>query len=1176
MPESLRDIIRKKIIKNVLNRVGNRSSGWKILVVDRRSHPLLNSVLNALDLGDHHILSVEYVDRDRAAHKNYQAIYFIYPTTESVKSILIDLNEKKLYSKAHVFTIGPIPDHVMDLFRRFHTTGDNKVSTLIELDIDFFALESSVYHFQDDEYVNLMNLIDPQDPEQLNVEIEQAALQLAGFVSTLGETEPTVRYFDPTNSRSTLSARIAHQLQCKLDHRRMNESPLSPSPAAAPNREKVPPAEVIILDRGIDLVTPLMHDLTFQALVNDVLGEEEPNKVTYGSDEVKTVTLEDKDSVWASIRHKFIEDAVAEYQKLLSKFAEENPVAAAELKGAVGGQNLEQTLEKMKEILYSSTDAQEKKAQFALHVSLLMEVKQIIADRELNKLAVFEQNLICGVDSDDMPVDTNAELPQILANPKFSLMDRLRILALYSVVRGQPLSPDDVRRMLEDQDLADEDLVVFRGLNAFSVGGRSLRWDREGRYSYLTRKRERKSKSKPEESEQSSWEAHRYIPVLRYILEDLAAGKLDPNMFPLVTEPATDRTDHIAEDAKIRRGTGVVAQFKGDFIPKWGSRRRKAASGAVGSADYRRNGRYIVFFVGGLTYSEVRVTYEAQELLRKEIYIGSQALLNPLTFVDILQQCANTESQRIPLPPLPKYTPPSPDPTVVLGAPPRNQSRPSENKPSQSPAIQIPARGESQSPAVQIPARGESRIYLEQGAAKTPNDNSAPYKQRNTSTPSMNSTESCSPPPLRTSQQSSAGSLGLTNVEGGRPGGVRPARSSQNLNGEAVGITPPKPPLRRPGSEVISGDIFSASGDGMSSFSRSESSNSVDKPPAVPTKASRASFAQFGTPPSPAMAKLASQGPESAVYTPTTPDVDKSYGLSPRVQSAAPQSPRVNYESIPTPTTNTSTPTASSPALMTAEELQRAKGLANDYMRKSRVDVGVVGGAVVPTPVPASGGATSYQTTYIAPQFNTPYGSSPPAPSPRPQQAIPATFVPPHPSRPNPGAQLPVPQMPPPRASSPAPLQAPWHASPSNQAFAYPSPSPAPTPTPIRAPWHNQPVYGSSPTGYGASPTGYGGQPALTPPVGPQRVPSPQPGGYSVPYYNQAPPAIRPYPGVQYNQPVVQSYNQSPQGGAVPGGIPYALKPVAPPGSMPHQQAQQSPYGAPPGQGGYSANYGGR
>ncbi|KAI8806211.1 Sec1-like protein [Cladochytrium replicatum] len=1156
MPESLRDIIRKKIIRNVLNRVGDRSSGWKILVVDRRSHPLLNSVLNALDLGDHHILSVEYVDRDRAPHKNYQAIYFIYPTTESVKSILIDLNEKKLYSKAHVFTIGAIPDHVMDLFKRFPTTGDNKVSTLIELDIDFFALESAVYHFQDDEYVNMMTLIDPQDPEQLNVEIEQAALQLAGLVSTLGETEPTVRYFDPTNSRSTLSARIAHQLQCKLDHRRVNESPLSPSPAAPPNGPKLPPAEVIILDRGIDLVAPLMHDLTFQALVNDTLGEEEPNKVTYGSDEVKTVTLEDKDSVWASIRHKFIEDAVAEYQKLLSKFAEENPVAAAELNGAIGGQNLEQTLEKMKEILYSSTDAQEKKAQFALHVSLLTEVKQIVADRELNKLAVFEQNLICGVDSDDMPVDPNAELPQILANPKFSLMDRLRILALYSVVRGQPLSPDDVKRMLEDQDLADEDLVVFRGLNALSVAGRSLRWDREGRYSYLTRKRERKSKGKPDEAEQQSWEAHRYIPVLRYILEDLSAGKLDSNIFPLVTEPASNDLDHFAEDAKnIPRGTGVVAQFKGDFTPKWGSRRRKAASGAVSSVDYRRNGRYIVFFVGGLTYSEVRVAYEAQELLRKEVYIGSQALLNPLTFVDILQQCANAESQRISLPPLPKYTPPSPDPTLVLGAPPRNQSRPNEYKPSLT-------------PAVQIPSRGESKNYLEQGAAKTPNDHP-------TSMTSMSSTESYSPPPLRTAQQLSAGSLGVTNLEGDRAGGIRPARSSQGL--EAAGIKPPKPPVRRPASEVLSGDIFSASGDGSSPvarFGRSESSNSVgsvEKPPAVSTKPSMASYA--GTPPSPGIAKIASQWPESAVYTPTlaTPDVEKTYGLSPRVQSAAAPSPRARYESIPTPTANPSTPTTGGPTLMTADELQRAKELANDYKRKSRVDGG---GGVVPTPVPASGGTSTYHTTYIAPQFNTTYGSSSPAPSPLPHQAIPANFVPPHASRPNPGAQLPVPQMPPPRASSPTPLQAPWHAAPPNQAsWQNPSPSPAPIPAPIRAPWHNQPVYGSSPTGYGGSPTGYGGQPALTPPVGPQRVPSPQPGGYTVPYYNQAPPAIRPYPGVQYNQSA-QLYNQTPQGQAVQGGIPYALKPVPPPGPMPHQQQQQLPYGAPPGQGGYSANYG--
>ena len=324
-------------------------------------------------------------------------------------------------------------------------------------------------------------------------------------MATLGEY-PFIRFHDPTNQRTSLSAKLAKLLQNELDELCKVDSDFPP-------KSPFPPGTLIILDRGYDPIAPLLHEFTYQAMANDLLNFEGGSKYVYGYAEEdgstvnKSVILDDNDSLWVQYRHTFIAEVTTGLVDQLNRFMSENKAAVA----STGMKEGKPDLQQLKETLHALPEFQQAKAKFSTHINLAQECMKIFNKKRLMDVGNVEQCLATGETPDGTePKNIVVDMMPLLTDPNLPSSDKVRLLMLY-IISKQGIQDEDRRKFLDRAGLSLDESQSITNLSMLGV-----------RLSKAEGVKKEKKPSKPRKKNKDGdvpYDLSRYIPQVKHLME---------------------------------------------------------------------------------------------------------------------------------------------------------------------------------------------------------------------------------------------------------------------------------------------------------------------------------------------------------------------------------------------------------------------------------------------------------------------------------------------------------------------------------------------------------------------------------------------------------------------------------------------------------------------------------
>uniref|UniRef100_A0A0E0P6F1 SNARE-interacting protein KEULE n=1 Tax=Oryza rufipogon TaxID=4529 RepID=A0A0E0P6F1_ORYRU len=632
---SFRQITRDRLLFEMLRSTKKSSkSAWKVLIMDKLTVKIMSFSCKMADVMEE---VVEDLYMRRQPLPLMDAIYFIQPTKENIRIFMSDMS-----GKIPLYKNSPVQRELVAQIKK-DSNVRARIGALSEMNLEYFAIDSQGFTTDHDKALEELFSENAEGSLKYNSCLNMMATRIATVFASMREF-PRVHYrVARTIDASTLTT-LRDLAPTKLAAGVWNC--LARFKAMIPEFPQTETCELLIVDRSIDQIAPIIHEWTYDAMCHDLLCmdgnkyvQQVPSKSGSGT-ENKEVLLEDHDPIWLELRH-----ASERLHEKMTNFVSKNK--AAQLHQARNGGDLStKELQKMVQALPQYSDQIDK---LALHVEIAGKLNSTIKEQQLKDVGQLEQDLVFG------DAGTKELINFFRTHLDISRENKLRLLMVYAAINPDKTRSDKGAKLMQLAGLSADDMIAVSNMRCLcghdskksSAGGFTLKFD-------LRKKRHGIRKERI--GEESKWMLSRFYPILEELIEKLSKGELPKDEYHYLNDPSpsfrgipsastqTSPAHQPAQSMRSRRTGGTWARprdsddgYSSDSVLKHTS-----------SNSRKLGQRLFVFVIGGATRSELCAAHKLSSKLKREIILGSSSLDDPPQFITESMEKTSEEELVVP------------------------------------------------------------------------------------------------------------------------------------------------------------------------------------------------------------------------------------------------------------------------------------------------------------------------------------------------------------------------------------------------------------------------------------------------------------------------------------------------------------------------------------------------
>lgn len=617
----LKGITRSILLYDTIRAASETASGWLVLVMDSTATRRLSSVASMFDIMEENITLVEALEKRRQPFPDLEVIYLITPTMQSINRLCADFAHasKPMYGDVHLYFLSKVSDAGMMALQSAPELLQ-RVKTFKEINVDFLAIESQVFHLDEPSTFRELYVGAPP-PSDLVPIPERWAGKLFTLCASVHEL-PIIRC--KTNAANPMMEQVGTILLEMLQHYAQQAGSTWWYHGQAGHTER-PQSTLLLLDRSDDPLSPAMHFCTYQAIVYDMLPIE-GEVVTYMKEDDKgkkfqtSALLNENDDLWMKFRHKHIAEVIGEISEMLTEFRAK--------KQDIGPQgNL--SLEEMGAVVKSLPEYKAQLAKFSQHAQIAHEcMNHLSADNNalLNTIYEIEQTLSTGFDDDNKAMRLSSVLDSMV--DQFISDDRnykLRLAIILIASQRTALTDAERERMFSAANFSAQDRALLDNLRHLLVTtppappvAAAATSRPKSRFFGLGKSKATSSQAAAAASaaqEEGDYLDRRFVVPIKGIAEALVTDRLDSDQYPRIPGQSTSAPSR------------PVAQSVRRNNPAWKNTSRPAFTGP----------RTLIFVGGGVTHAEMQAVYAVSEAHQKEILLGASTVLTPADYITELE-----------------------------------------------------------------------------------------------------------------------------------------------------------------------------------------------------------------------------------------------------------------------------------------------------------------------------------------------------------------------------------------------------------------------------------------------------------------------------------------------------------------------------------------------------------